>query len=138
MPYRHASHRAKKPRFPLKLIIFILLAAPPSVVIFAMGWLSAVYATIINVITFILYRHDKAQSRIGGWRVSESSLHVCELLGGWPAAFVAQRVFRHKTRKMSYQINYWGIVALHEVLWVDVVTGGAVRKLLKRRGSDRY
>ncbi|WP_229508090.1 DUF1294 domain-containing protein [Massilia sp. Dwa41.01b] len=30
-------------------------------------------------------------------------MHVLGLLGGWPAALVAQQMFRHKTRKQSFR-----------------------------------
>ena len=40
------------------------------------------------------------------------------LLGGWPGAFLAQRYFRHKTQKVSFQIVSWLIVALHVGLTV--------------------
>ena len=35
---------------------------------------------------------------------------VTELLGGWPAAFLAQRRLRHKCSKSSYQFVFWLIV----------------------------
>jgi uncharacterized membrane protein YsdA (DUF1294 family) len=28
-------------------------------------------------------------------------------------------VFRHKTRKVSYQVVFWLIVLLHQVFWID-------------------
>jgi uncharacterized membrane protein YsdA (DUF1294 family) len=40
-----------------------------------------------------------------------------ELVGGWPGALLAQQVFRHKTRKLSYQVVFWTIVVLHAVGW---------------------
>ncbi|WP_147463771.1 DUF1294 domain-containing protein, partial [Pseudomonas amygdali] len=40
-------------------------------------------------------------------------------LGGWPGALLAQQVFRHKTRKVSFQIVFWLIVLAHQVLWLD-------------------
>jgi uncharacterized membrane protein YsdA (DUF1294 family) len=85
------------------------------------------YLLLINTLTFALYYHDKARSRIAGWRVSETRLHVCELAGGWPAAFVAQRYFQHKVRKRGYQVGFWGIVVVSEVAWVDWWSGGVVR-----------
>lgn len=72
----------------------------------------------------MLYWHDKAQSRIvGNWRVSEKTLHTCELVGGWPAAIFSQRLFRHKTHKMAYQAVFWIIVLAHEVAWCWVLWG---------------
>ena len=46
-------------------------------------------------------------------------LHLAELLGGWPAAFVAQRALRHKISKTSYQATFWLIVALHQGVALD-------------------
>ncbi|MGV8663884.1 DUF1294 domain-containing protein, partial [Pseudomonas aeruginosa] len=45
-------------------------------------------------------------------------------LGGWPGALVAQQVFRHKTRKLSFQLVFWGIVLLHQSFWLDSLLGG--------------
>ena len=39
--------------------------------------------------------------------------------GGRARALIAQQVFRHKTRKVSYQVLFWVIVLLHEVFWLD-------------------
>ena len=36
----------------------------------------------------------------------EAMLHLLELLGGWPAAWLAQRVLRHKSRKERYQLAF--------------------------------
>jgi hypothetical protein len=40
---------------------------------------------------------------------TEKVLHASELLGGWPGALLAQQLFRHKTRKVSYQLVSWGL-----------------------------
>ena len=60
----------------------------------------------------------------GDWRTPEVRLHLFELLGGWPGALVAQQVFRHKTRKLSFQLVFWGIVLLHQSFWLDSLLGG--------------
>ena len=48
-------------------------------------------------------------------------MHGVELLGGWPGALLAQQMFRHKTRKLSYQLSFWLIVAVHQVVWIDAL-----------------
>jgi uncharacterized membrane protein YsdA (DUF1294 family) len=58
--------------------------------------------------------------------VPESTLHLMELLGGWPGALAGQRVFRHKSRKRSYRITLWLIVVLH-VLAVGYALAAWVR-----------
>jgi uncharacterized membrane protein YsdA (DUF1294 family) len=92
------------------------------------------YLILINTLTFMLYSHDKARSRVAGWRVTEMRLHTCELAGGWPAAFMAQRIFQHKIRKVKYQVGFWVIVIMHELVWLDVSTEGRVRRWLMRSG----
>ena len=68
-------------------------------------WLAAWAA--LNLLTFALYARDKHAARTGQWRTPENTLHLLSLLGGWPAALVAQRVLRHKTSKASFQAMYW-------------------------------
>ncbi|MEA3189075.1 MAG: hypothetical protein QOD99_2905, partial [Chthoniobacter sp.] len=62
------------------------------------------YLVSISALTFGLYWHDKRRAQADGWRTPESTLHLVELLGGWPAAFLAQRTFRHKISKTRYQV----------------------------------
>jgi uncharacterized membrane protein YsdA (DUF1294 family) len=78
----------------------------------------AVY-TLMSIICFVCYFIDKRAAEKNQWRISEKTLHTLELLGGWPGAFLAQRTFRHKNRKLSYQVVFWLIVGLHVVIWVD-------------------
>ena len=79
------------------------------------------YFAVISTTTFLVYRHDKMQAISGGWRTPESTLHFLEIVGGWPSAFLAQRVFRHKTSKRSFQLTFWAVVALHQFLCFDLV-----------------
>ena len=60
-----------------------------------------------SVAVFLLYGWDKAASMSGQWRTRESTLHILSLLGGWPGALLAQRVFRHKSRKHSFKAVFW-------------------------------
>lgn len=62
---------------------------------------------IASTITFILYALDKSAAKSNRWRIEENTLHLCGLIGGWPGALLAQRLFRHKTKKTSFQIIFW-------------------------------
>lgn len=76
---------------------------------------------VMSLVSFVLYGLDKSRARRGGRRVPERTLHLFELLGGLPGALLAQRVFRHKSRKPAYQVVFIGIALLHVVLWAGVI-----------------
>jgi uncharacterized membrane protein YsdA (DUF1294 family) len=73
---------------------------------------------LMSAVAFALYSIDKRRARGGQWRISEGTLHLVELLGGWPGAWIAQRVLRHKSSKFSYRIIFWMIVAAHAAVWL--------------------
>jgi uncharacterized membrane protein YsdA (DUF1294 family) len=82
-------------------------------------WLLFVVPFLMSVFAFFAYRSDKRCAEAAAWRVPEATLHIISLIGGWPGAFLAQRVFRHKTSKLSFQFVFWCVVAIHEFLAVD-------------------
>jgi uncharacterized membrane protein YsdA (DUF1294 family) len=58
----------------------------------------------------LLYGYDKFISSGDALRVPEYNLHALALLGGSPAGLLAQKFFRHKSIKGSFQLIYWLIV----------------------------
>jgi uncharacterized membrane protein YsdA (DUF1294 family) len=62
---------------------------------------------VMSLVTFLLYAFDKAAAMNRRWRTSENTLLLAGLAGGWPGALVAQRMFRHKSRKPSFQTAFW-------------------------------
>lgn len=66
-----------------------------------------------SVIAFAAYGLDKRRAQNGGRRIPEKGLHLMALLGGWPGALAGQRTFRHKTRKLRFQILFWLCVLLN-------------------------
>ncbi len=92
------------------------------------GWCAAA-----SLFAFIACWHDKRSARAQTWRTSEGTLHLLELLGGWPGAFLAQRWFRHKTIKVSYQAVFWLIVGLYQFLALDALRGWPWLHLLTSR-----
>lgn len=66
-----------------------------------------------NGLTLLFYYGDKTAAQRGEGRVAESTLHLLEVAGGWPAALLAQRLFRHKSRKASYRSGFRAMVVLH-------------------------
>ena len=62
---------------------------------------------ILSGIAFLLYRADKSAAEQGRWRTPESTLHLVDLMGGWPGALVARQVLRHKTIKQPFRTIFW-------------------------------
>ncbi len=83
-----------------------------------LGIIAAIYL-VASVATIIAYGWDKLQAKRGGGRtrVAEQTLHLMELLGGWPGALLSQQLFKHKRSKRAYMRVYWVIVAVHLVGW---------------------
>ena len=67
----------------------------------------------MSLVTLIAYAIDKDAAVRGKRRIPEKFLHALEFFCGWPGAWLAQRLFRHKSSKKSYQVLYWFMVALN-------------------------
>ncbi|MFC3282639.1 DUF1294 domain-containing protein [Litchfieldella rifensis] len=109
---RHAAPRSKGLMMACGMVaaFFALLAALTAAGHIPLQ-LVAAYA-LLSVITFAMYGFDKAAAGRGHWRTAEATLQFAGLIGGWPGALVAQRLFRHKTRKQPFQAIFWcGLVA---------------------------
>jgi len=88
---------------------------------------------IMSLATFLLYAFDKAAAMNRRWRTGENTLLLSGLAGGWPGALVAQRMFRHKSRKVSFQAAFWLTVAVNCAMlaWTCTERGAAfVRQLI--------
>jgi uncharacterized membrane protein YsdA (DUF1294 family) len=67
----------------------------------------------MNIVCFVAYGLDKRRAVKGGRRVPERTLQFLAFFGGWPGALLGQKVFRHKTTKLSFLLVFWLAVMLH-------------------------
>ena len=117
---------AKKHRLHIfaKLVMFIGLCILPILGMRQMWieipfiWPAVIYA-LLSTITFVCYWNDKRRAENGQRRITENSLHLFDGLGGWPGGLLAQQLFRHKTRKLRFQVIFWLIVSVHQAFWID-------------------
>jgi uncharacterized membrane protein YsdA (DUF1294 family) len=76
----------------------------------------------VNLIAIGYYAYDKRQAKDSGRRIPEVVLHGLALAGGSPGAWVAMRLFRHKTIKGSFQLVFWLIVVVQLLLIAWITT----------------
>lgn len=91
-------------------------------------WIVLAWTALASVVAAALYALDKRRavrnrSGAGRRRVPERTLHLWELLGGWPGGLLARRALRHKTDARAKARFVWtsrAIVALHLAAWLAV------------------
>ena len=84
------------------------------------AWLAGGFAAsvllvyvVASAVAFVMYALDKKAARENRWRIPEINMHLVALAGGWPGALLAQRAFRHKTRKQPFQILFKATVVVN-------------------------
>ena len=112
------SHRAGT----LCLCFFLLLAV--LVLTNRLSWVVAPWYLALSAVTFVVYGIDKNSAQRNGWRVPERILQFLAFTGGWPGAWIAQQVLRHKTSKRSFQIEFWICVIVNLLLLGALVWQG--------------
>ena len=85
-----------------------------------------VYMLFMNVFTFILYRIDKKRAVARQWRIPEVVLLGMSLLGGCVGAFLAMRVFHHKTRHARFAMGVPIMILLHGCIAVYLFERGMI------------
>ncbi|RZU02592.1 DUF1294 domain-containing protein [Rivibacter subsaxonicus] len=68
---------------------------------------------LLSGVTFFVYWQDKYAASQRRWRTREDTLHAFALFGGWPGAWLAQLLLRHKSRKASFLTAFWITVFVH-------------------------
>ncbi|WP_373488155.1 DUF1294 domain-containing protein [Blastomonas sp.] len=123
-PPRLRVARGRKPPMRIPRIAigigFLLLA----LVLMVMGMVPALVSLaylLMSTVSYIAYVLDKdAAGKPRRQRTPEATLHMLDLLGGWPGALIAQQQSRHKTIKASFQAVFWFAVLgnLAGVAWL--------------------
>ncbi len=99
------------------------LALPALTQLLSLWWI--LFCVALNSsLSGLLQWLDKRYSIASHSRVSEVTLHLFELLGGWPGSFLGQRLLRHKVSKGEYQGMFWSIVLVHQLFALDLLFGG--------------
>ena len=104
------------------LVVLVALLMLPVLALHRLGidlrWVGA-GGLGLSALTYWAYACDKRRAQQRASRVSEAHLHLLEILGGWPGAWMAQRRLRHKCSKVSYQVVFWLIVLGYQLAAFD-------------------
>jgi uncharacterized membrane protein YsdA (DUF1294 family)/cold shock CspA family protein len=116
-----APARTRSSAAPAILLAFLFVSAV--IALAACGKLPFVIPLVYvvsSLVAFLLYAFDKSAAMNRRRRTRENTLHVISLLGGWPGALIAQRLFHHKSAKRPFQLVFWFGVLVHltALAWV--------------------
>ena len=119
-PLARSGHGTAKPSAPADRAAIPVCVA---ISFFAyLGWLIAtgklhfaimpLYA-LASIAAFLAYGNDKGNAERHKRRTPEVELHLISIIGGWPGAWIAQRVFRHKSKKTEFQVTFVATVIIN-------------------------
>ena len=130
---RHAAQPIAKELRPSRLsrrsigVVALIAAVGAAVIGLLPVAVAGAYVTL-SMISYLMYLSDKVAAGRGSRRTPESSLHLADVLGGWPGALIAQQQFRHKTIKQPFQTVFLATIAVNLVAaWWLVSSGLAAR-----------
>ena len=63
------------------------------------------YLLVINVTGFVLMFIDKRRAQNNQWRIKEATLFLTAAIGGSIGSMLGMKVFRHKTKHLSFLIG---------------------------------
>ena len=81
------------------------------------SWLLIDWVGLVSLFGFAAMGFDKALAVGRLSRISERTLWITALLGGFPGVFVGGYAFHHKTSKMEF----WGPVVLSATIWMVAI-----------------
>ncbi len=67
---------------------------------------AAVWFAGFNIVCFLILGFDKWRASRSGFRVSEFSIVLLAMLGGWAGGWLGMKIFQHKTSKWTFQLKY--------------------------------
>ena len=102
---------------------------------FVLGW-----QLLISLITFLMYAKDKSAAKKGKWRTTEATLHLFAVVGGWPGALLAQQAFRHKSKKLSFRVEFWisVVLSISAVVWLHTEQGRGLLNIATEKAEIEW
>jgi uncharacterized membrane protein YsdA (DUF1294 family)/cold shock CspA family protein len=94
-------------------VLVFILALFAMVLIQKLPFFIPLAYSVLSLLLFREFRHDKQAAKKDRWRIPENRMHLLSVLGGWPGALVAQQGLRHKSKKYTFLIPFWLTILLN-------------------------
>ena len=75
-----------------------------------------VYLLAVNLLLFGLMGVDKYKAKHDRWRVRESTLFVCAVIGGSVGGILGMLMFHHKTLHTAFRLGFPAVLAVQLLL----------------------
>lgn len=125
--------KIKKPNKISRLSIYLSLSFLSIIIMAAfLGYLPQKIMFIylsLSLITYFTYAFDKSKAKRQAWRISEGTLHLLALVGGWPGAALAQQLLRHKSSKRDFRVVFWLTVIMNIGVLIGLQTSAGAKFL---------
>ncbi|MDQ7090515.1 MAG: DUF1294 domain-containing protein [Methylococcales bacterium] len=119
---KRTSQPSKNNSFSIMLAVTFLIIVSSLVFINHTSVLILYAYLILSLITFLIYGWDKSAAQKNNWRISENNLHLLALIGGWPGALIAQKFFRHKSKKQPFRKIFWLTVGINICIFMGFLS----------------
>lgn len=77
---------------------------------------SLIIILCMGLIAYLLYAYDKQCAVLDKWRIPESLLLFVAAVGGSIGAYMAMRVYHHKTRKEQFAYGVPAIILIQTII----------------------
>lgn len=117
----------------LFLLALVIVTFLDRLTLLAVPWYLA-----LSTVTFVAYGLDKTAARQDRHRIPERVLQLLALAGGWPGGWIAQQTIRHKSQKISFQIEFWICVIVNVIVLAALIWQGGELPQEWLQSSDHH
>lgn len=83
-------------------------------------WLMG-YVLLVSLTLFLMMKIDKVKAQKNQYRISERTLWTLAIIGGALGGTAGMRLFRHKTKHVSFTIGFPVLALIDFILLVELL-----------------
>ena len=112
-PDEVSTQKINRPILPTTILIIFSLFLITAIYLKQIPFEILIYYFFFSSVTFFIYYIDKSAAKNKQRRISENTLHLLSIFGGWPGAIFAQKMLHHKSKKLSFRITFFVTILLN-------------------------